>query len=599
MFNKNGAEMDQGAPPEKRARLSDEEYEALKARLKARKKILQTYPRFKLIMAGVLASLASPKDTRAPLTIKDVQDLILCAVTGEVRHLNRWFLLFQIERISQTTVLVVENVSLSDLEENEECFSKTLEIFEDGVEMMNPKNDGINLSVALAYSPMSNAVKRNMRQVYKSLKEALDDGHVFSDMDCTEQSNQGMEKSTSSDGNQKENLAENNKGCTKTQLMLSALQLITGRYPFPGQGRSLPYRFTKDKYEPVTDNSPMFAVDCEWCQCVDGSIGLARVAIVNENLQPVYHSYVLPDRPIKNYATKWSGITPDLLRGVQKRLCQIQEEIRNLLPPDAILVGHALAGDLKALQLLHPYIIDSSVIFNMTGSRSMASKLQFLSRLFCNRDIQTSRRKGHDPNEDALSTMELVLLKLKNGLDYGDRTRNSMGGWNGPSREKILAVVSNEIFGTGIRDRPHEKLDLQDAILMKFFTFIQNANKSALLITDPAYEKIYRPKTPLHPRLFSCRGAPVKIVQQPEMEKIVTTLESEPNRNLVFVHTAVAKEEENKGHLKKLDQLIVDLHERMPMRGVMIIIFGGKDKSLENGLCMVNVKKPSRDKIVV
>ncbi|XP_057372775.1 uncharacterized protein LOC130693613 [Daphnia carinata] len=595
MFAKNGAERDQGAPPEKRARLSEEEFKALKARLKARKQVLQTYPRFKLLMAGVPASLASPKDSRAPLSIKDVQDLILCSVTGEARHLNRWFLLFQTQRISQTTILVVDNISVTDLEENQEHFSKTLEIFEDGVEMFNPKNDGIDLSAALAYSPITNALKGRMRKVYQSLKEALDDGHVYSVLDFTEQNCQGIEKSTSSGEKQKVNLTENNKGCTKTQLMLSALQLITGHYPFPGHGRPQEFRFTKDKYEPVTDNSPMFAIDCEWCLCVDGSIGLARVAIANEKLQPVYHAYVLPDKPVKDYSTKWSGITPSLLRGVQKTLCHIQEDISKLLPPDAILVGHSLRGDLIALQLFHPYIIDSSVIFNMTGCRFMKSKLQFLSKLFCNRDIQLSN-KGHDPNEDALSTMELVLLKLKNGLDYGDRLRNSMGCWNGPSREKILGVISSAIFG-GRGGRSDENLDLQDVLLMKFFTFIQNVDKSAILITHPAHDKIYRPKTPLHPGLFNCRADPVKIVQQPEMEKIATTLDSESKKDLVFVHTAVAKEEENKGHLKKLDQLIADLHERMPMRGVMIVVFGGAENSLENGLCMINVKKPPKDQL--
>lgn len=81
------------------------------------------------------------------------------------------------------------------------------------------------------------------------------------------------------------------------------------------------------------------------------------------------------------------------------------------------------------------------------------------------------------------------------------------------------------------------------------------------------------------------------------MQSIATTLESESNKNLVFVHTALAKEEENKGHLKKLDQLIADLYKQMPMRGVMIIIFGGKENSLENGLCMINVKKPTKDEI--
>ena len=82
-----------------------------------------------------------------------------------------------------------------------------------------------------------------------------------------------------------------------------------------------------------------------------GSLGLARVAIVDENLDPVYHAFVLPDKPIRDYLTKWSGITPHLLDGVQKKLPDIQKDIRKLLPPDAILVGHALNGDLLALKV--------------------------------------------------------------------------------------------------------------------------------------------------------------------------------------------------------------------------------------------------------
>lgn len=72
---------------------------------------------------------------------------------------------------------------------------------------------------------------------------------------------------------------------------------------------------------------------------------------MDENLDPVYHAYVLPEKPVRDYATKWSGITPALLRGIQKRLCDVQQDIRKLLPPDAILVGHCLRGDLLALEV--------------------------------------------------------------------------------------------------------------------------------------------------------------------------------------------------------------------------------------------------------
>lgn len=101
-------------------------------------------------------------------------------------------------------------------------------------------------------------------------------GHVYSVTDFTEQSYQGKETTTRSGEKQKDNLVDYNKGCTKTQLMLSALQLITGQYPFPGHGRLQEFRFSKDKYEPVTDASPMFAIDCEWCQCVDGNKNCIR-----------------------------------------------------------------------------------------------------------------------------------------------------------------------------------------------------------------------------------------------------------------------------------------------------------------------------------
>lgn len=62
----------------------------------------------------------------------------------------------------------------------------------------------------------------------------------------------------------------NSKGCSKTELMLNVLQLVTDHYPFPGHGYTENFLFTKDKYEPATENSPMFAVDCEWCLCYDG-----------------------------------------------------------------------------------------------------------------------------------------------------------------------------------------------------------------------------------------------------------------------------------------------------------------------------------------
>lgn len=100
------------------------------------------------------------------------------------------------------------------------------------------------------------------------------------------------------------------------------------------------------------------------------------------------------------------------------------------------------------LQIFHPYVIDSAVIYNLTGSRPHKSRLKFLSAVFCDREIQSSLDEGHDPNEDALATMELVLLKLKMGLNYGDACLKLNGVWHGPSKEKILNVTPDVLVST-------------------------------------------------------------------------------------------------------------------------------------------------------
>lgn len=63
--------------------------------------------------------------------------------------------------------------------------------------------------------------------------------------------------------------------------------------------------------------------------------------------------------------------------------------------------------------MMHPYIIDTSVIFNITGIRSKRTKLVTLSREFLSEKIQESPH-GHCPTEDSSACMKLVKLKLAN-----------------------------------------------------------------------------------------------------------------------------------------------------------------------------------------
>lgn len=62
--------------------------------------------------------------------------------------------------------------------------------------------------------------------------------------------------------------------------------------------------------------------------------------------------------------------------------------------------------------MMHPYIIDTSVIYNTSGDRKRKTKLARLAAEFLSETIQASK-DGHDSIEDSWSALKLVQLKLQ------------------------------------------------------------------------------------------------------------------------------------------------------------------------------------------
>ncbi|KAK3717362.1 hypothetical protein QZH41_011595 [Actinostola sp. cb2023] len=96
--------------------------------------------------------------------------------------------------------------------------------------------------------------------------------------------------------------------------------------------------------------APVFSLDCEMCGTSEGP-ELTRISIIDEMFNVVYDTLVMPDRPILDYKTKYSGITAELLQGVTVTLKDVQKEVQRILPPGTILAGHSFEFDLKALKV--------------------------------------------------------------------------------------------------------------------------------------------------------------------------------------------------------------------------------------------------------
>jgi RNA exonuclease 1 len=65
--------------------------------------------------------------------------------------------------------------------------------------------------------------------------------------------------------------------------------------------------FSQPSYAPVSNDSPMFAIDCEMCMTAANESELTSVSVVDEDHNVVLHSLVMPRSPIVNYLTRYSG----------------------------------------------------------------------------------------------------------------------------------------------------------------------------------------------------------------------------------------------------------------------------------------------------
>ncbi|XP_023232958.1 RNA exonuclease 1 homolog isoform X1 [Centruroides sculpturatus] len=195
------------------------------------------------------------------------------------------------------------------------------------------------------------------------------------------------------------NRETNSKGC------------MTSKYHVSNQVTHNLDKFVKTKsLSENIENYGIFALDCEMCFTIQG-LEIAKISVVQSNGEIIYNTLVLPENPVIDYNTSFSGITEDDLINVNTTLEDVHEVLLKLFNSKTILIGHGLENDLKALRLIHDTVIDTSIVFPHYYGLPYRRSLKSLISHHLHKTIQENET-GHDSAEDARACMELMLWKL-------------------------------------------------------------------------------------------------------------------------------------------------------------------------------------------
>lgn len=570
--------------------LSDEDYAQLKRELNQKKRELKNIPKLRMKLFGENALLSIPSSDRTPILFTDIQHLIMYGLLGSSSPCipTRWCHLEKANKISHTVVVQIDGLSLYHFSSYESQLKSVQNIFEHKLEVIMPGKKSTGETVnEMMLVPLTNIFRADLIEKYGSLEAAIDSlknpvlmvNSVFPVSDNDE-----------SDSNDDEWAAittiTNGEVFSRTQLLLSALQLIDEGYPLPLRGelanRYKDFVMTKDKYKEVTSQSPMYAIDCEMCRTSAGVNELTRISIINENHESIYETLVCPRNKIVDYLTPFSGITPQMMKNVTKTLAEVQSDIRRILPADAILVGQSLHSDLMAMRMMHPYVIDTSVIFNISGDRRRKSKLQTLASEFLGEAIQKNPL-GHDSIEDCSASLKLTKLKLQKGIDFGDAILTNRRKAN--ERNQAEANVQNTLPAGGSASTStsttSNKMDRSTAVITSDEEFGQTYEQQVK-------EKIDESKTTDANKIHIFKNSSNKSAVQKTSEVAL-------NHALILTHLNIEEKKRSDDNvektMKKVDQWISNIWESAAPNALFIVLFSGQQKS--SGVAMLQVKSKS------
>ncbi|XP_033211779.1 uncharacterized protein LOC117169484 isoform X2 [Belonocnema kinseyi] len=583
----------------KKPRLSGEEYALLKEELRERRQRLKCIPRLRLKEVGENASLKSDGNNkdRIPIFLSDVQHLLLYSLIGNRSPYLpfRWCILDKNTRLTHTVVLVVEGLSLYHFMAYESMFPHITSNLEHQLEVVTPAAYGGSIVEELVAVPLTGTQSLKLIQQFGSLEAAMQStGDLVKLLKAVFPMNPPLGADGKALSREMMSQLPPQDTFSRTQLLLSPWQLVEEQYPLPLHGvlanEYRDYVLTKDLYVEATAKSPMFGVDCEMCKTSSGSSELTRISVVDEKLNTVYNTFVKPENKITDYLTRYSGITEEKLRDVTTTLADVQQALRTLLPPDAILVGQSLHFDLHALKMMHPYIIDTGVIFNISGVRSRKTKLQTLSREFLSERIQEGKQ-GHDSIEDAAASLKLTQLKLKHSIEFGDAVlagQRKIEEWKyeaelKKSKEEKLAEKAKirnygmSLFSHVTKDKKTAAIIGCDGVMNEYAQYLKTSSLS--IMNDSEFDKDDQVRL---------------VVSEGNKNAVNRASQIAMEHALTICHVRISEEQLKNEKVEKtfraVNKWVHKLYQHTAVHGLVCVVFGGQSNAA-NGACFLNVKK--------
>lgn len=221
---------------------------------------------------------------------------------------------------------------------------------------------------------------------------------------------------------------------------------------------------------PETPKYRALVLDCEMAGVTgnDGEIILICVADYFTGAIPL-KKYVLPSTPVNDWRTQIHGIkSADVRKAVEDGEAlagweAARQALWDIIDIDTILIGHALHHDLAALRMLHPRIIDSSILTNNAvnvGNRMWG--LETLFKTFLHIEMRNNKGKIHNCEEDVFATREIVLWCMRNAKEFREWADMMRVEETRKKNERNMQRRGNGKGQVGARARGHSNVNDYD-----------------------------------------------------------------------------------------------------------------------------------------